>query len=132
MPSKHKVQLSRIIADEDGVGGGVVDSLGCKGFKNNSKPSNKAYYNLKSECGFRLAEMAGEIWINVGLTQREKESINQELACLKTYQTDKDGKLRIMPKGKIKDVIGRSTDWLDCFIMRMFYVESNYERYVIR
>jgi hypothetical protein len=40
---------------------------------------------------------------------------------LKTYDTDKDGKLRILPKEKIKEHIGRSPDWLDIFIMRMYF-----------
>jgi hypothetical protein len=40
---------------------------------------------------------------------------------LKTYESDKDGKLRILPKEKIKEHIGRSPDWLDVFIMRMYF-----------
>jgi len=118
---KHKVQLSRVLCDEDGVGGGVVDSLHCKGFKNGGKPKNKAYYNNKTECGYKLAEMISNIWIKCELQENEIEAINQELGQLKTYDIDKDGKLRILPKDKIKDNIGRSPDWLDCFIMRMWF-----------
>jgi len=33
---KYAISLSNIIADEDGVGGGVVDFMRCKGFVNNS------------------------------------------------------------------------------------------------
>lgn len=118
---KYKVQLSKVLCDEDGVGGGVVDSLHCKGFKNGGKPSDKAYYNNKTECGYKLAEMINSIWIKCELEQPEIEAINQELGMLKTYESDKDGKLRILPKEKIKDFIGRSPDWLDCFIMRMWF-----------
>ena len=121
MRVKYEVQLSNIIVDEDGVGGGLCDSLHCKGFSAQRKPRNKAYYNNKSECGYKLAEIANMIQIKVALTAKEKEDINQELAMLKTYESDKDGKLRILPKEKIKDFIGRSPDWLDCFIMRMYY-----------
>lgn len=60
----------------------------------------------------------------------ERETINQELGMLKTYDSDKDGKLRILPKEKIKEQIGRSPDWLDCFIMRMYY-EVNISKYII-
>jgi len=117
---KHKVQLSDIICDEDGVGGGVVDKLGCTGFINNSSPINPNYQNLKSECGYKLAELADKIYIACELPETEKEMIKQELGMLKTYDSDKDGKLRILPKEKIKDNIGRSPDWLDTFIMRMY------------
>jgi len=131
LKAKHGVGLSNIIVDEDGVGGGVVDSLHCKGFSAQRKPKNKAYYNNKTECGYKLAELAAKIWIKCELEQTEIETINQELGMLKTYEADKDGKLRILPKEKIKDLIGRSPDWLDCFIMRMWF-EIHTGSYVIQ
>jgi len=118
---KYAVQLSDIIVDEDGIGGGIVDNLKCKGFLNNGKPTVATYQNLKSECGYKLAEQAGQIWIKCGLPDREIEMIRQELGMLKTYDSDRDGKLRILPKEKIKEHIGRSPDWLDVFIMRMYF-----------
>ena len=118
--TSDKVPLSNIVVDEDGVGGGVVDGLKCQGFVNNSKPYNPVYQNLKSECGYKLAELASEIFIECELPDGEIEMIRQELGMLKTYESDKDGKLRILPKEKIKEIIGRSPDWMDVFIMRMF------------
>jgi len=122
---KHEVSLSNVLVDEDGIGGGIVDNLRCKGFLNNGKPVNPNYQNLKSECGYKLAENANRIYIKCELPDKEIDMIKQELAMLKTYDADKDGKLRILPKEKIKENIGRSPDWLDCFIMRMFYVKIN-------
>jgi hypothetical protein len=122
---KYLVQTSDILVDEDGIGGGVVDNLRCKGFLNNSRPTKATYQNLKSECGYKLAEKAGLIWVKCELPDREKEMIRQELGMLKTYESDKDGKLRILPKEKIKEHIGRSPDWLDVFIMRMYFETAN-------
>jgi len=99
----------------------VVDNLKCKGFVNNSRPVNANYYNLKSECGYKLAELAPQIWINCKMPQNEVEAIMLEFSMLRTFDADSDGKLKIMPKDKIKELIGRSPDWLDCFIMRMFW-----------
>lgn len=121
MKTKYQVPASDIIVDEDGIGGGVVDNLKCKGFLNNGKPTNPNYQNLKSECGYKLSELAGKIWIKKELPEKEREAITLELGMLRTYDADKDGKLRIMPKEKIKEYIGRSPDWMDCFIMRMFW-----------
>jgi len=118
---KNSVHLSDILVDEDGIGGGVVDNLHCQGFLNNGKPANPNYQNMKTECGYKLAEMAGQIWIKCELPDKEIEMIRQELGMLKTYDADKDGKLRILPKEKIKERIGRSPDWMDIFIMRMWY-----------
>lgn len=118
---KYGIPVSNVLVDEDGVGGGVVDVVGCKGFTNNGRPFNKNYQNIKSECGYKLAEQIDKIWIECPLPEKEKEMIIQEMAMLKTFDTDKDGKLRILPKEKIKEIIGRSPDWLDMFIMRMYY-----------
>ena len=121
MRIKYMIRQSEILVDEDGVGGGVVDNLRCKGFINNSKSKNPIYQNLKTECGYKLAELANDIWIKCELPDKEIELIQEELGMLKTYEADKDGKLRILPKEKIKERIGRSPDWLDCFIMRMYF-----------
>jgi phage terminase large subunit len=118
---KYSIPVSDIIVDEDGIGGGVVDNLKCQGFLNNGKPTNLNYQNLKAECGYKLAELAGKIWIKKVLPEKEREAITLELGMLRMYDADKDGKLRLMPKEKIKEYIGRSPDWLDCFIMRMFW-----------
>lgn len=119
--AQYLVPASQIIVDEDGIGGGVVDNLKCKGFVNNSTPTNPTYQNLKSECGYKLAELASKIWIECELPEKEKEAIKLELGMLRTYDSDSENKLRILPKAQIKELIGRSPDWLDCFIMRMYW-----------
>jgi len=130
--AKHQITNSHSLADEDGVGGGVVDHTKCRGFVNNSKPENARYQNLKTECGYKLAEVASGIWIKCDLPESEIQMIRQELSMLKTYEADKDNKLRILPKEKIKELIGRSPDWLDIFIMRMyFFIKKGKEFFVV-
>lgn len=124
MRAKHGIPTINCLADEDGVGGGVVDNCHIKGFLNNGKPVNPNYQNLKTECAYKLAEIINEygIFIECELPEEDLETINEELGQLKTYESDKDGKLRILPKEKIKDNIGHSPDWLDVFTMRMNYI----------
>ena len=119
--AKYNIPASQTIVDEDGVGGGIVDHLKCKGFVNNSRPFNPVYQNLKTECGYKLAEEAANIWIKCDMPDSEIEIIRLELSMLRTYEADKDNKLRILPKEKIKELIGRSPDWLDVFIMQMYF-----------
>lgn len=115
---KHQIPKTKCIADEDGVGGGVIDNTGIAGFINNSRAINTQYYNLKTECGYKLSDNINKMYFKAELSQVDREKIEQELGQLKTYDADKDGKLRILPKEKIKENIGRSPDWLDVFIMR--------------
>lgn len=121
LAKQHRVPFSRIICDEDGVGGGVVDA-GFKGFVNNSKAIKGNYINLKSECYYMLAEAIsnGLMWVrseNVSVN----EKLIQELSVLARHNADKDGKLAIIPKEKVKELIGRSPDISDALMMRMWF-----------
>jgi hypothetical protein len=122
LKTKHGVLTSNIIADEDGVGGGLIDNLRCKGFLNNSKALNdENYYNLKTQCYFKLAEYinAGKIYISAELGVKDKEDIIQELEEVKSK--DSDGKVMMVSKDNVKEAIGRSPDYSDALMMRMWY-----------
>jgi len=119
----YAVPISKIIVDEDGVGGGVKDYLGCKGFVNNSAPFRKENYNnLKSQCYFLLAKKinAGEIRVDT-TNEKIKEMIVEELEQIKQYGMDKDSKLAVLPKDKVKEHLGRSPDFSDTLMMRMYF-----------
>jgi hypothetical protein len=131
LATKHNISMNSVVVDDDGVGGGVVDHLRCNGFVNNSKAVNQNYSNLKSECGYKLAELFTQVGCIATVNESIKQTIETELGQLKTYDSDKDGKLKILPKEKIKENIGRSPDYLDNFIMRMFF-ECKHTRTITR
>lgn len=124
---KHKVPLTNIIADEDGVGGGVVDILKCKGFVNNSKAlpvDNQIvqYQNLKTQCYFKLAEMIQTDKIYVDCKESTIiDEMTKELEQVKRDKIDSDGKLQLMSKEDVKKLIGRSPDYSDALMMRMYF-----------
>lgn len=120
LANEFKIPMSQVIVDEDGVGGGVVDILGCKGFVANSSPLFGGNFdNLKSQCGYRLSELINENKIyEHEPSPAERERIIEEIEQLKKKSDSEDRKLAIMPKDLIKDLIGRSPDDLDTFIMR--------------
>lgn len=133
------VRVSNILLDEDGVGGGCVDILHCKGFINNSSQiepeqakydtSKKLnYLNLKSQCYFMLADKAekGEIGINCD-DPATKDLIVQELEQIKEKDMDKDNKKAVIGKEEIKEAIGRSPDFADMLMMRMYFELNNSE-----
>ena len=126
--SKYRIGTGNCVADEDGVGGGIIDHTSIEGFVNNSKALGvENYYNLQSQCCFGLAEAINENWLSFecDLPDEEKQMIIEELEQLKNYNADADGKLRILPKEKIKENIGRSPDWRDVLMMRKYF-ELNY------
>lgn len=131
LQGRYNVPLSHIIADEDGVGGGVVDFLGCKGFVNGARPLKELigqeyivpnYQNLRSQCGFKMAEKiqkreAGEVVVDEDV----REVTGEEMEQVKQKDIDKDGKVAIIGKEVIKSNIGRSPDEWDSIMMRYFF-----------
>lgn len=128
LATKYQVPMSNVIIDEDGVGGGVVDMLkGCKGFVNNSRAllvENQVvqYQNLKTQCYFKLAELiqSDKIFINCK-EQTIIDEITKELEMVKRDKIDSDGKLQIISKETVKASIGRSPDYSDALMMRMYF-----------
>lgn len=129
LANTYAVPKSNIIADEDGVGGGVVDLVQCKGFVNNSSAlenpetrEKENFNNLKSQCYFKLAEFAnkGRVYI-ANPTVEDKQAIIQELEQVKQNNMDKDTTKQVLPKEKIKELIGRSPDLSDMLMMRCWF-----------
>jgi phage terminase large subunit len=125
----YQVPMSQVVLDEDGVGGGARDYLpGSKGFVNNSRPLKvnnepQNYENLKTQCYYRLAELRvnkAAIYLE-GLSPEQQELLTEELGQVKSHDADKDGKLRIVPKEKVKKLLGRSPDYADAVMMREYF-----------
>jgi phage terminase large subunit len=129
LQSEYSVPNSNTIVDEDGVGGGVVDILKCRGFVNGSRPiederdkNKKNYANLRSQCYFKLADIVNSNQMYLpDLNVNERDEITEELGQIKQKDIDKDGKLAIIGKDEIKKNIGRSPDEADNLMMRMWF-----------
>jgi hypothetical protein len=120
---KHSIPLTNIVADEDGVGGGVVDFLKCRGFVNNSQAiKGENYSNLKSQCSILTAKKISSA--EMGELCNDKtivDIVTEEMEQIKLKDIDKDGKLTIIPKETIKEMIGRSPDEWDSIMMRYYF-----------
>lgn len=127
--NRHGIPISSVICDDDGVGGGVVDKLRCQGFVNNSSPldnpltkEQENYKNLKSQCYYMLASMINDHKVFVKCDDYEiREALIEELEQVKKKDVDSEKKLEIMPKDEVKELLGRSPDYSDTLMMRMFF-----------
>jgi len=123
LQAKYNVPNSQTIADEDGVGGGLVDMLRCEGFVNNSRVLNgENYENLKSQCSILMAKKiqnreCGEISNNTHI----RDLVSEEMEQIKQKEIDKDTRLGIISKDVIKANIGRSPDHWDSIMMRYYF-----------
>jgi len=122
---------SKTIVDSDGLGAYLESYLtGIKEFHGGAKASVKyfdgkklpEYNHLKSECAFKLAELINERKIKIICNEMQKQAIIEELGCLKKDNLDNDtGKLQIIKKDKMKEILQRSPDYLDMLIMRCYF-----------
>lgn len=130
--SEEQVPFSHIIIDEDGVGGGVLDMLkGAKGFMGNTTPfpiwdTRTAkfipanFQNLKAQCYFKLADMINTHKLSCK-DEKIKELLREDLSVIRQKNQDSDGKLAIITKDEMKEIIGRSPDVSDMMMMRMYF-----------
>ena len=141
--SEHRIPFSHIAVDAIGVGAGVASSSmldGIIGFKSSYQaiktdadivrlpnvshtkeaPLVSDYRNLRSQCLFTLADLVNNHRIASKVTGRQKEVIIEELS---NYQdaSKGDGKRMATPKEVVKEIIGRSPDSSDTWIMRMYF-----------
>jgi hypothetical protein len=126
---------SDVIVDEDGMGGGIVDFYKYKGFVNNSSPlpsptaplndmgkrSNENFDNLKSQCYYRLAERINKNELFLQCDADVKTWIIEELEQVKQKSLDSDMKKGVIPKDKMKALLGRSPDFADALMMREYF-----------
>lgn len=134
---RENIPYSHIVADEDGVGGGVVDMCqGIHGFVNNSTPQeNKdAHYeymkkqnftNLKTQCAWIMAKLTNMHKVAVTIKNPDtefSEYLPQELGLYRIKNPENDTvKMALMPKDEMKEELGRSPDYGDAFIMRAYF-----------
>lgn len=121
---EYQVPISHILVDEDGVGGGLKDRLGCRGFMGGRKPfKSENFLNLRAQCYYYLAKKINKREIVVHTENITiKNLISEELEQIKAWNRDKDtAKLQVIPKDIIKKHIGRSPDFSDNLMMRCMF-----------
>lgn len=118
------ISRHNIVIDDGGVGGGVVDLLkGCIAFNGAGKSVNAHkdlnYGNLRAQCYYTLADYVntGRIYINPDAGHRDEIAL--ELEVVRRLEDQAEGKLRVIKKEEMKEMIGRSPDRGDMMMMRM-------------
>lgn len=146
--SQEKIPYSHIVIDAIGVGAGVASNsqlAGVIGYKssfsaiktdmdivrvpNQSYIANAPilttdYKNLRSQCVFTLADYINNHKIASRVTGLFRELIIEELSNYQDASTG-DGKRMATQKEDVKEMIGRSPDHSDTWLMRMYFEIKN-------
>jgi hypothetical protein len=79
------------------------------------------FANLKSQCGWKLAELINEHTIAFKVVEYRDTIIEELTALLRDKEVDGEQKKRLKAKDDVKQAIGRSPDVGDTHIMRMYF-----------
>ena len=136
---REEIQMSNTIIDENWIWLWVVDTLRCQWFINNARPFQprrtnlstvRNYDMLKTQCYFKLAEYVNTGKITISVDDVDfKDKLTEELDIIVQIDLDKDSKAKIISKEDIKEKLGRSPDYSDMLMMRMYYelAKDNYQ-----
>jgi hypothetical protein len=129
LASSHSIKLNNVLVDSDGLGIGVKGILGCREFLNGSSAIDKEhFFNLKSECYFKLSEAIGMNRIHFS-DHSQRDNIIKELDLVRDASKE-DKKKQVSSKDQIKARLGRSPDYADALMMRMYFeLRPNYGKY---
>lgn len=142
--AQDRIPYSHIAVDAIGVGAAVASSSlldGIIGYKSSYAPIKtdtdivrlpnvgytkeaplvSNYKNLRCQCVFILADHVNNHKIASRVTGRHKEVILEELPVYQDVSKG-DGKRMATPKEDVRDIIGRSPDHSDTWLMRMYFV----------
>lgn len=145
---RFQIPLSRVLIDQDGVGGGVVALGKYQGFSGGAKPMKdpktrivENYENLKTQCYYRFAERVnkGEVAYAIsnetvvvdgvfvtkmklkGKLVDVRDLISQDFRAIKTLPVDKFKNKRINKKEEQRILLGRSPDFADTGMEREWF-----------
>lgn len=137
MARQENIPFSHIVADDDGVGGGLVDLCrGIYGFVNNSTPlpnldaryeylEKQNFSNLKTQCAYIMSQKTNKHEVAISIENPDTEFVEalpQELAQFVIKNPENDVvKIALVSKEDMKQNLGRSPDYGDAFIMRGYF-----------
>jgi len=139
-----RIPYSHVAVDAIGVGTGVANSSmldGIIGFKSSfsaiktddnivrlpnvsytkNAPLVSNYKNLRVQCIYTLGELVNNHKIASQMEGKLKDEIIEELSVYKDTTKD-DNKRMATTKDEVKELIARSPDASDCWLMRMYFI----------
>ncbi len=126
MEQEYWVRRNNIIIDTDWVWWWVADQLRwCINFMNNWRPfdtwQQQNFSNLKTQCYFKLRELAEKRLVRIYAEWKTKDTISQELSNVMLKNEFTDQKIQLESKEDMKRRLWRSPDIADSIMMRMYY-----------
>ncbi|MBO5713930.1 MAG: hypothetical protein J6R83_00700, partial [Clostridia bacterium] len=138
MKEKEEFKPDMFIGDAVGQGLPIMQLLGDESptniyFRGNLEPHIDGYYNLRASTFGKVKELADKYLIVIHADPLVQAKIREDFRGIILSPEDNKGNIKIMPKDRIRKILGRSPDYADSIDQAIYaldlgtqYGNSNY------
>lgn len=138
MQDKMEFKPDIFVGDAVGQGLPIMQLIGAESptniyFRGGSEPHIDGYYNLRASTFGRLKELSDKYLVVIHAEPMVQSKIREDLRGIILAPEDKSGNIKIMPKERIRKILGRSPDYADSIAQCIYaldqgteYSDSNY------
>ena len=132
MMAKQEFKPDIFIGDATGQGLPIMQMIGAESHSNmyfmgGKEPHIDGYYNLRASTFGRLKELADKYLVVIHADPSVQGKIREDARSIILAPEDKSGSIKIMPKERIRKVLGRSPDFLDAIAMAIYAIDQGVE-----
>ena len=132
MKEKEEFHPDIFIGDSVGQGLPLMQLIGPESptniyFNGGKEPHIEGYYNLRASTFGKVKELADKYLIVIHADPLVQAKIREDMRGIVLAPEDKDGKTKIMPKERIRKILGRSPDYADSIAMCIYALDSGTE-----
>lgn len=128
---KDRTEFKPDIFVGDSVGQGLPlmqligeESPTCLYFNGGKEPHLEGYFNLRASAFGRVKELADKHLIALHCDPMVQSKIREDAKSIILAPEDKDGRIKIMPKERLRKILGRSPDYMDAISMAIYAIDQ--------
>ena len=132
MMAKQEFKPDIFIGDATGQGLPIMQMISPESptniyFMGGKEPHIQGYYNLRASTFGRVKELADKYLIVIHADPLVQSKIREDARSIILAPEDNSGNIKIMPKERIRKILGRSPDYMDALAMAVYAIDQGVE-----
>lgn len=129
MKEKQEFMPDIFIGDSVGQGLPLMQMIGVESptniyFNGGREPHLEGYFNLRASAFGRVKELADKHLIAIHCDPTVQSRIREDAKSIILASEDNKGNIKILPKERIRKILGRSPDYMDAISMCIYALDS--------
>jgi hypothetical protein len=132
MMAKQEFKPDIFVGDATGQGLPIMQMIAPESptniyFMGGKEPHIQGYYNLRASTFGRVKELADKYLIVIHADPLVQSKIREDARSIILAPEDNSGNIKIMPKERIRKILGRSPDYMDAIAMAVYAIDQGIE-----